>query len=100
MTQTPNKLAPDSWVLADLLRGDFKQSQYGRIILPFNLLRRLECVLAPTKAAMLGDFLKAVDDAIFESSEAHQNQKFQLLSDPERAKGFAKMVFELLSRGS
>nr|WP_084153527.1 type I restriction-modification system subunit M N-terminal domain-containing protein [Rheinheimera baltica] len=29
----------------DLLRGDFKQSQYGRIILSFTLLRRLECVL-------------------------------------------------------
>jgi type I restriction enzyme M protein len=41
------------WAVADLLRGDFKQSQYGRIILPFALLRRLECVLAPTKAAVL-----------------------------------------------
>ena len=30
------------WSVADLLRGDFKQSQYGRIILPFTLLRRLE----------------------------------------------------------
>jgi type I restriction enzyme M protein len=33
------------WSVADLLRGDFKQLQYGRIILPFTLLRRLECVL-------------------------------------------------------
>ena len=41
------------WSVADLLRGDFKQSQYGRIILPFTLLRRLECVLAPTKATVL-----------------------------------------------
>jgi type I restriction enzyme M protein len=37
------------WSIADLLRGDFKQSQYGRIILPLTLLRRMECVLAPTK---------------------------------------------------
>ncbi|QGG74402.1 type I restriction-modification system subunit M [Pseudomonas syringae] len=37
------------WSIADLLRGDFKQSQYGRIILPFTLLRRMECVLTPTK---------------------------------------------------
>ena len=37
------------WSIADLLRGDFKQSQYGRIILPFTLLRRMECVLEPTK---------------------------------------------------
>lgn len=32
------------WSVADLLRGDFKQSQYGRVSLPFSLLRRLECV--------------------------------------------------------
>ncbi|MFB9159742.1 type I restriction-modification system subunit M [Chromobacterium violaceum] len=48
-----NNLAADIWSLADLLRGDFKQSQYGRIILPFALLRRLECVLADTKQAVL-----------------------------------------------
>ena len=41
------------WSVADLLRGDFKQSQYGRIILPFTLLRRLECVLEPTKEAVV-----------------------------------------------
>jgi type I restriction enzyme M protein len=41
------------WSVADLLRGDFKQSQYGRIILPFTLLRRLECVLEPNKAKVL-----------------------------------------------
>lgn len=41
------------WSVADLLRGDFKQSQYGRIILPFTLLRRLECVLEPSKVAVL-----------------------------------------------
>ena len=41
------------WSVADLLRGDFKQSQYGRIILPFTLLRRLECVLEETKEAVV-----------------------------------------------
>lgn len=41
------------WSVADLLRGDFKQSQYGRVILPFTLLRRLECVLEPTKSQVL-----------------------------------------------
>ena len=45
--------ANEIWAVADLLRGDFRQSQYGRIILPFALLRRLECVLTPTKAAVL-----------------------------------------------
>lgn len=44
------------WSVADLLRGDFKQSQYGRVILPFTLLRRLECVLEPTKDAVVAEF--------------------------------------------
>jgi type I restriction enzyme M protein len=40
------------WATADLLRGDYKQSDYGKIILPFTLLRRLECVLEPTREAV------------------------------------------------
>ncbi|MGR6861894.1 type I restriction-modification system subunit M [Aliivibrio salmonicida] len=44
------------WSVADLLRGDFKQSQYGRIILPFTLLRRLECVIEATKSDVLAKF--------------------------------------------
>ncbi len=55
MSSNPNNLANYIWTLADLLRGDFKQSQYGRMILPFTLLRRLECVLAPTKSAVLAE---------------------------------------------
>jgi type I restriction enzyme M protein len=52
---TPNftQTAAFLWSVADLLRGDFKQSQYGRIILPFTLLRRLECVLENDKPAVL-----------------------------------------------
>nr|WP_275298112.1 class I SAM-dependent DNA methyltransferase [Halomonas campisalis] len=52
-TESHSQLAAFIWSVADLLRGDFKQSQYGRIILPFTLLRRLECVLEPTKADVL-----------------------------------------------
>jgi type I restriction enzyme M protein len=44
------------WSVADLLRGDFKQSDYGKVILPFTVLRRLDCVLEPTKAAVLKEF--------------------------------------------
>ena len=55
MSPTPQNLASDSWAIADLLRGDFKQSQYGRIILPFALLRRLECVLEDSKEAVLAE---------------------------------------------
>ena len=44
------------WSVADLLRGDYKQSDYGKIILPFTVLRRLDCVLESTKAAVLAEF--------------------------------------------
>lgn len=52
-TENHSQTAAFLWSIADLLRGDFKQSQYGRIILPFTLLRRMECVLAPTKDAVI-----------------------------------------------
>lgn len=41
------------WSIADILRGNFKQSEYGRVILPFTVLRRLDCVLEATKDDVL-----------------------------------------------
>ena len=41
------------WSVADLLRGDYKQADYGKVILPFTVLRRIDCVLGPTKDAVL-----------------------------------------------
>jgi len=52
-TENHSQTAAFLWSIADLLRGDFKQSQYGRIILPFTLLRRMECVLEPTREAVI-----------------------------------------------
>src|SRR6185369_17128408 len=51
------------WSVADLLRGDYKQSDYGKVILPFTVLRRLDCVLEPTKAKVLArhEKLKGTD---------------------------------------
>lgn len=69
MTQTANNLAQESWAIADLLRGDFKQSQYGRIILPFCLLRRLECVLADTKPAVLAKAQELKDSPLPEEAK-------------------------------
>ncbi|MGH9170832.1 MAG: N-6 DNA methylase [Acidimicrobiales bacterium] len=48
-----NNHAAFIWSVADLLRGDYKQSEYGKVILPLTVLRRLDCVLEPTKAAVL-----------------------------------------------
>jgi type I restriction enzyme M protein len=41
------------WSVADLLRGDYKRSEYGRVILPLVVLRRLDCVQEPTKGKVL-----------------------------------------------
>ncbi len=56
------------WSVADLLRGDYKQSDYGKIILPFTVLRRLDCVLESTKADVL--------------TEHEDKQKIGLNADP------------------
>jgi type I restriction enzyme M protein len=45
------------WSVADLLRGDYRQSEYGKVILPFTVLRRLDCVLEPTKPRVLNQLL-------------------------------------------
>ncbi|MCW3784188.1 type I restriction-modification system subunit M [Defluviimonas salinarum] len=50
---TINNNASFIWSIADLLRGDFKQSEYGKIVLPFTILRRLDCLLDSTKEAVL-----------------------------------------------
>ena len=47
--------------------------------------------------AMLGDFPQAMDDAILGSSDAHQEQMMQLLSDPARNQQFARVIFDMLS---
>ena len=41
------------WSIAEILRGDFKQSEYGKVVLPFVVLRRLDCILANSKQAVL-----------------------------------------------
>ncbi len=50
---TINNHAAFIWSVADLLRGDYKQSEYGKVILPLTVIRRLDCVLEPTKQAVL-----------------------------------------------
>ncbi|MBB5324868.1 type I restriction-modification system DNA methylase subunit [Anoxybacillus tepidamans] len=50
------------WANADLLRGDYKQSEYGKVILPLTVIRRIDAVLEPTKEAVLSQLeeLKAM----------------------------------------
>ncbi|KHK95854.1 restriction endonuclease subunit M [Microbacterium mangrovi] len=59
-----NNHATFIWSIADLLRGSFKAHQYGDIILPFTVLRRLDAVLAPTKQAVFAAVEQATNDGI------------------------------------
>jgi type I restriction enzyme M protein len=52
-SETVRNHASFIWSVADLLRGDYKQSEYGKVILPLTVLRRLDCVLEPAKQAVL-----------------------------------------------
>ena len=52
------------WSVADLLRGDYKQSDYGKVILPFTVLRRLDCVLETTKPAVLEQFARRTNEGL------------------------------------
>src|SRR6056297_537433 len=49
------------WSVADLLRGDYKQAEYGKVILPFTILRRLDCLLEDTKPQVLKHYEKIKD---------------------------------------
>ena len=56
MTLNFSEKAAFLWSVADLLRGDYKQADYGKVILPFTVLRRLDCVLEPTKSQVLQEY--------------------------------------------
>ncbi|MCV2355379.1 type I restriction-modification system subunit M [Paucibacter sp. B2R-40] len=64
MAQNFSELANLIWSVAELLRGDYKQADYGKVVLPFTLLRRLECVLEPTKDAVLAEFAKRKPEGV------------------------------------
>jgi type I restriction enzyme M protein len=64
MAQNFSELANFIWSVADLLRGDYKQADYGKVILPFTLLRRLDCVLEGTKDDVLKEHAKRKDSGV------------------------------------
>lgn len=65
------------WSIADLLRGDYKQSEYGRVILQLTVLRRLDCVLEPTKDAVL-KYLPQIKGLSPDAAEAVLKKKAEL----------------------
>ena len=55
-TETHRQLANDIWSICNLLRGPYKRNEYRKVILPLTVLRRFDCLLAPTKAQALETF--------------------------------------------
>src|SRR5438552_6094296 len=51
--QTHSQLANFIWSICNLLRGPYKRNEYRKVILPLTVLRRFDCLLAPTKAKIL-----------------------------------------------
>ena len=99
------------WSVADLLRGDYKQSEYGKVILPLTVLRRLDCVLKPTKAAVLKryDQLKGQVDNIDPVLESVAKERFfniskmdfmRLLDDPGQIAGNLRGYIAGFSEGA
>ena len=96
--QATNNHAAFIWSVADLLRGVYKQSEYGRVILPLTVLRRLDCVLEPTKdmvlerAAKLPEWLEnrgpVLEHAAGQSFYNTSKHTFTtLLADPDNVAG-------------
>ncbi len=54
--QTHSQLASFIWSICNLLRGPYKRNEYRKVILPLTVLRRFDCLLAPTKAAVLEEY--------------------------------------------
>jgi len=81
------------WEVADLLRGDYLQSDYGKVILPLTVLRRLDCVLIPTKEKVL-KYLPKVKDKPDKSKDIILN-KIAGHNFHNRSKyDFAKLIAE------
>ncbi len=84
------------WSIAEILRGNYKQSEYGKVVLPFTVLRRLDCVLKPTRDKVLEQLKtlpKSVDHEMRETmlnmaagQNFHNTSAFtfeKLLDDPD-----------------
>jgi len=79
------------WGIADLLRGDYKQSEYGRVILPLTVLRRLDCVLEPTKQAVL-DYLPQSKGLSPDAAETVLKKKAKLSFFNKSKYDFQKLI--------
>ena len=93
--QSHSQIASFIWSICNLLRGPYKRNEYRKVILPFTVLRRFDCVLAPTKDKVLEELPHLYgksDSIIYESLKKITGVPFynksrldmkKLLDDPE-----------------
>ena len=116
--ETHSQLASFIWSICNLLRGPYKRNEYRKVILPLTVLRRFDCLLAPSKAKVLAEHpkIKAKPDTVVRSLlEKITRRPFynlsrldlpKLLDDPNHLapnlnayiNGFSKNVREIMER--
>jgi len=117
-TETHKQLATFIWSICNLLRGPYKRNEYRKVILPLTVLRRFDCLLAPTKAQVLAEHakIKAKPESVVRSllgkitgRPFYNLSKLdlpRLLDDPNQLapnlsgyiNGFSKNVREIMER--
>ena len=116
--ETHSQLANFIWSICNLLRGPYKRNEYRKVILPLTVLRRFDCLLAPTKAQVLEEHakIKAEPETVVRSLlQKITGRPFynlskldiaKLLDDPNQLapnlnsyiNGFSKNVREIMER--
>jgi len=116
--ETHSQLANFIWSICNLLRGPYKRNEYRKVILPLTVLRRFDCLLAPTKERVLKEHaqIKAKPESVVRSLlEKITGRQFynlskldlpKLLDDPNQLapnlnsyiNGFSKNVREIMER--
>ncbi len=116
--ETHSQIASFIWSICNLLRGPYKRNEYRKVILPLTVLRRFDCILAPTKAAVLAEHerIKTKSEAIVHAKlTAITKRDFynlskldlpKLLDDPNQLapnlnayiNGFSKNVRDIIDR--
>jgi type I restriction enzyme M protein len=121
--ETHSQLANFIWSICNLLRGPYKRSEYRKVILPLTVLRRFDCLLAPTKEQVLEEFkaIKTKPETVQRSllsritgrpfynlskMQFDKDAKHSLLDDPNNLapnlnsyiNGFSKNVRDIMER--
>jgi type I restriction enzyme M protein len=120
LTGTTSEMAQFIWSICNLLRGPYKRNEYRKVILPLTVLRRFDCLLRPSKAAVLAEYPKykgKPDTVILAVMERITGWPFyniskldlpRLLDDPDQLapnlnayiNGFSKNIREIMERFS